>query len=547
MYGHWLRLPVVDIDNTQWLMILGANPLASNGSLLTAPDMPGRLKALRARGGKLIVVDPRKTETAYKADQYLAMPPGKDIYLLLAMLNYLFASDQCHPGHLQPLLRGLDTLKAALSGFTPALAQEQTGIDAATICAITDELVREPKAAVYGRMGVSTQIHGSLCHWAIQLLNLLTGHLDVEGGTLLANPAVDAAGPGTNPQSYGRFHSRVRGLPEFGGEFPAATLADEMQQEGEGQVKALLTIAGNPVLSTPNGRRLDQALSELDFMVAVDFYINETTRHADIILPPVSPLERDNYDITFNMLSVHNTAKYSPAVFAKDGDALHDWQIFVKLAEAINELKQKPAKKTAAPAQMLDQMLQAGPYQLSLQQLIDNPHGIDLGPLRPRMLEVISPQQGIQLAPELLIDALADVPMSCQPAEAEFMLIGRRHIRSNNSWMHNFHRLVKGKDRHQLQMHSDDIKRRGFTNGGKVEVRSRIGKVEVELLACDDVSPGVVSLPHGFGHNRKNMRLDIATQHAGTSANDLTDQLRIDSVSGNAAINGVPVWIDAVG
>ncbi|MBB3169746.1 molybdopterin-dependent oxidoreductase [Simiduia aestuariiviva] len=545
MYGHWLRIPIVDLDRSQWLLMLGANPLASNGSVMTAPNMPGRLKALQARGGKLIVVDPRRTETAKLADQYLPMPPGKDIYFLLAMLHHLFDRQLVNLGHLQPYVAGIDTLADALAPFTPALAEQHTGITARTIENLAEQLAREPKAAVYGRMGVSTQAHGSLCQWAIQLLNIVTGHLDVEGGLLLTRPAIDPAAPGSNPQELGKRHSRVRGLPAFAGEFPAATLADEILTPGAGQVRAMVTIAGNPVLSTPNGGQLDQALAQLDFMVAVDFYLNETTRHADVILPPASPLERDHYDLIFLALAVRNTARYSEALFAKPETARHDWEIFAELGNALRARKGQAVKPVVPPAQMLDHMLQAGAYGLSLAQLRDQPSGVDLGPLAPRMAELFSAEQPIELAPEPFLQAVRELPNPATPDSA-LQLIGRRHMRSNNSWMHNYHRLVKGKPRDQLFMHPVDMAARGIVDGAQVAIASRIGKVQAKVQACEDLMPGVVSLPHGFGHHRAGIGTQVASRHAGVSANDLTDHMALDSVSGNAAVNGVPVTVSAI-
>lgn len=557
MYGHWLRIPIVDLDRCQWVMMLGANPLASNGSIMTAPNMPARIKALKGRGGKLIVVDPRRTETAKQADQYLPIPPGQDIYLLLAMLNHLFTRQLINLGHLQPRLAGLEAVAEAVVPFTPAMAAERTRIDSRTIEALAEALAREPKAAVYGRMGVSTQQHGSLCQWAIQLLNIVTGHLDVEGGLLLTNPAIDPAAPGTNPQKFEPVQSRVRGLPAFAGEFPAATLAEEILTPGDGQIRALLTIAGNPVLSTPNGAQLDGALGQLEFMVAVDLYLNETTRHADVILPPASPLEREHYDLIFHALAVRNTARYSDALFEKPGSALHDWEIFAALGNALRARKCQPEKHALAPAQMIDAMLQAGEYGLSLSQLRDQPSGIDLGPLRPKMAQLFSSENPIQLAPERLLNGLnalagagvstpAASTQSATLAAGELQLIGRRHIRSNNSWMHNYRRLVKGKSRDQLFMHPADMATRGIEDGQRVRIASRVGEVCAKVQACADIMPGVVSLPHGFGHHRAGIGTRVAAEHAGVSVNDLTDHLMLDAVSGNAAVNGVPVTVCAL-
>ncbi|BFM09921.1 molybdopterin oxidoreductase family protein [Simiduia litorea] len=541
-FGHWLRIPVVDIDRCQWLLMLGANPLASNGSVMTAPDMPNRLKRLKARQGKLLVVDPRRTETAKVADLHLAMPPGKDVYLLLAMLQHLFAQNWQKLGRFEGLVDGMAQVVEAVAPFTPEVAEQHTGISAETIRQITAELVAEPKAAVYGRMGVSTQEHGTLCQWAIQLLNLLTGHMDEVGGLMLSNPAIDPAGPGSNPQGFDRHRSRVRGLPEFAGEYPSATLAEEILTPGAGQIKALLTIAGNPVLSTPNGRQLDDALSQLDFMVAVDFYINETTRHADVILPPVSPLERGHYDYIFHALGVYNTSRFSAPIFPKPENSKHDWQIFVELGDAIRACKEMPAKQSVSPEQVLDMMLQQGAHKLDLATLEQHPSGVDLGPHISRMAALYSEENPVRLAPEQFIQAVRN--LNCEHTEPKALkLIGRRHTRSNNSWMHNYHRLVKGKRRDQLMMHPSDMQARHITAEAKVLIKSRVGSVVATVQACEDLLPGVVSLPHGFGHNRLATKLHIAEQHAGVSANDLTDDQYIDTISGNAAVNGVNVEV----
>ncbi|MDN3638069.1 molybdopterin-dependent oxidoreductase [Simiduia curdlanivorans] len=544
-FGHWLRIPVVDIDRCQWLLMLGANPLASNGSVMTAPDMPNRLKRLKARGGKLVVVDPRRTETAKIADQYLAMPPGKDVYLLLAMLQHLLAQGWQKLGRFEGLVDGLAQVAEAVAAITPELAEQQTGISAQTIKQLTAELVAEPKAAVYGRMGVSTQEHGSLCQWAIQLLNLLTGHVDEVGGLMLSNPAIDPAGPGSNPQGFDRHRSRVRGLPEFAGEYPSATLAEEILTPGAGQIKALLTIAGNPVLSTPNGRQLDQALGQLDFMVAIDFYINETTRHADLILPPVSPLERGHYDYIFHALGVYNTSRFSAPIFAKPAKGKHDWEIFVELGDAIRTLKGLPSKPTISPEQALDMMLQQGAHKLDLATLEQHPSGVDLGPHLPRMAALYSEDNPVRLAPGQFIQAVRDLKLEL-PDDNTLTLIGRRHMRSNNSWMHNYHRLVKGKRRDHLLMHPSDMQARNIAAEAKVVIKSRVGSVTAIAQVCEELLPGVVSLPHGFGHNRLATKLHIAEQHAGVSANDLTDDQYIDTISGNAAVNGVKVEVCAV-
>ncbi|MDG1580525.1 molybdopterin oxidoreductase family protein [Pseudomonas sp. GOM6] len=549
MYGHGLLLPIPDIDHTQFMLILGGNPLASNGSIMTVPDVEKRLKALKARGGKLVVVDPRRSETAAMADQHLFVRPGNDAALLLGLLNTLFEEGLTRESPLP--VNGLEQVKQAIAPFTAESMAARCGVAAVEIRQLARDFAGAESAVCYGRMGVSTQAYGSLCHWLIQLINLVTGNLDRVGGTLCTSPAVDLVA-NTSGGHFNVWQSRVSGLPEYGGELPVAALAEEMLTPGEGQIKALISVAGNPVLSTPNGRQLEQALDGLEFMVSVDLYINETTRHADLILPPTAPLEHDHYDTTFNVFAVRNVTRFNQPVLAKPEGALHDWEIFVGLAKAFAAKNGTELKSTMPPAQMIDMGLRAGPYgdqsehKLSLAVLNEAPHGIDLGPLRPNLAARLKTEsKAIEAAPQLLVADLARFAAEPQPAADELVLIGRRHVRSNNSWMHNYQRLVKGKPRHQLLMHPDDMAGRGLADGQRVRVQSRVGMIEVEAVASDEMMPGVVSLPHGWGHARPGVQMGIASAQPGASANDLTDERQLDAVSGNAALNGVPVRVEA--
>jgi anaerobic selenocysteine-containing dehydrogenase len=400
-------------------------------------------------------------------------------------------------------------------------------------------------------MGVSTQAFGTLCQWLVQLINLVTGNLDRVGGVLCTEPAVDIVAS-TSGGHFNRWQSRVSALPEYGGELPVSALAEEMLSPGEGQVRALVTVAGNPVLSTPNGRQLEQALDGLEFMLSLDFYINETTRYADLILPPTGPLEHDHYDTTFNMFAVRNVTRFNEAVLDKPVGALHDWEIFVGLAQAFAAKTGASLKPSMPPEQMIDMGLRFGtygdksPHKLSLATLREHPHGLDLGALKPNLAARLkTPNQRIQAAAPLIIADLARFAEQPVAGEGELLLIGRRHVRSNNSWMHNYHRLVKGKPRHQLLMHPDDLQQRGLADGQRVRVRSRVGMIEVEVAASDEMMTGVVSLPHGWGHARPGVQMGIATAQPGASANDLTDERYLDKLSGNAALNGVPVHVEA--
>ncbi len=565
MFGHQLLLPVPDVDRTDFFLMLGANPLVSNGSLMTAGGIERRLKALQARGGRLVVVDPRRTETAVLADTHLAIRPGSDAALLLALIHTVVAEDMVKPGRLADVTDGLGDLPALVAPFTPERVAATTGIPAATIRQLARDFATAERAVCYGRIGTSTQAFGGTTTWLINVLNLITGNLDEPGGAMFTLPAFDAVGMTTAFGAigrYGRWQSRVRGLPEFGGELPVAALAEEILTPGDGQIRAMVTVAGNPVLSTPNGRQLDAAFARLEYMVAIDIYLNETTRHAHIILPPTTGLETDHYEVVFHVLAVRNTAKYSPALFPPGPDARHDWEILrdlrVRLEATGGKLRRGKGDvfHRLAPARVVDLGLRYGPYggwgrnlgkqALSLRKLKRAPHGVDLGPLRPVLLQRL-PASRIKLMPHLFVADLARVERELLngrgPADA-LQLIGRRQLRSNNSWMHNSERLVRGKDRCTLLMHPSDAAVRGLTDGQPVVVASRVGRVALPLELDEGMRPGVVSMPHGWGHGRDGTQLAVANAHPGVSINDLTDELAIDPVTGNAAFCGIAVAVE---
>ncbi|WP_095165925.1 molybdopterin oxidoreductase family protein [Pseudomonas sp. Irchel 3H3] len=549
MYGHGLLLPIPDIDHTDFMLILGANPLASNGSIMTVPDVEKRLKAIQARGGKVVVVDPRRSETAAMADQHVFVRPGGDAALLFGVLNTLFSEGLGRDSHLP--VDGLDQVRQAIAPFDAEAMSPLCAVPAEQIRQLARDFAAAPTAVCYGRMGVSTQAFGTLCHWLVQLINLVTGNLDRVGGALCTEPAVDLVAS-TSGGHFNLWQSRVSGRPEYAGELPVSALAEEMLTGGEGQIRALITVAGNPVLSTPNGRQLEQALDGLEFMVSVDLYINETTRYADLILPSTSALENDHYDTTFNMFAVRNVSRFNRAILPKPEGALHDWEIFVGLAKAFAARTGKELKPTLPPAQMIDFALRAGRYgdasehKLSVASLFDHPHGVDLGALKANLgPRLKTPNQHVQAAPAAILADLQRFAALQAPAADELLMIGRRHVRSNNSWMHNYYRLVKGKPRHQLLMHPDDLAQRGLSDGQRVRVSSRVGEIEVEVLGSPEMMRGVVSLPHGWGHARPGVQMGIATAQPGSSANDLTDERQLDELSGNAALNGVPVTVAA--
>ena len=546
MFGHPLLIPVPDIDRTKFFLILGANPLASNGSLMTSPDIINRLDAIRKCGGKIVLIDPRRTETTRVADEHFFIKPASDAFLLLAMVNMLFAEDLVDPDRLEGFTDGIETLRTVSSEFTPEMAEALTGISAADIRRLTLEFANAESAVCYGRIGLSTQKFGGLCQWLINAINILTGNFDRAGGSMFTAPAFDLLQTSKGGDIHNRWQSRVRKLPEFMGELPVAALAEEILTEGEGQVKALVTSCGNPVLSTPNGGQLDKALEKLEFMVSIDIYINETTRHADIILPPATNLESSHYDIIFNSFAVRNTTKYSGPLFAKAEDARYDWEIIQELVHRLQG-KDEPFV-TEKPEVKLALALAFGKYQLSLEELKEAPHGVDLGELQPCFPERLqqTADKRITLAPDIFVKDLERLKAEGEitaDKEFPFSLIGRRHLRDCNSWMHNSEILMKGKNRCTVMMSSADAE--GFINGQTVRVVSRVGSVELSLEVTENIARGVVSIPHGYGHGRKGVNLEVAENHAGVSINDLTDETVIDELTGNAAFSSVKVRIEA--
>ena len=553
MFGHQLMLPVPDIDRTDLFLVIGANPMASNGSLMTVPDFPNRVRALHERGGRMVVVDPRRTETAKVADEHLFVRPGSDAALLLALVHVLLREDLVRP---PAYVDHVDDLPGLVADFTPELAERVSGVPAADVERLARELAAADRAAVYGRLGVSTHGFGSICQWAVTLLNVLTGNLDREGGVMFPEPAIDTVGRRiVSPGHHDVWRSRVRDLPEFAGELPVSALREEIETPGEGRIRAMVTIAGNPVLSTPDGRRLADALDSLDFMVAIDIYLNETTRHADVVLPVTTALERDQYDLVFHGLAVRNTARFTPALLPKEKGTRHDWEVFGALASRLaarlgkklplRARLQQRARLAASPRLLLPLLLRGNRYGLTWRALRRHPEGVDLGPLRPCLPDRLQTKnKRVDLTPALVVDDLARLRASLESspttAADELLLIGRRHARDCNSWLHNTDRLTRGKPRHQLLAHPDDLRGRGIADGDVVTVSSRVGSVEVECAASEDLMPGVVSLPHGYGHALPGVRLSHASTVPGVSINDLTDPERLD-VSGNAALNGTPV------
>ena len=539
MFGHPLLLPIPDIDRTDYFLVMGANPLASNGSIMTAPGMRDRIAAIRARGGRVVTIDPRRTETAHAASEHHFIRPGTDALFLLALIHDIFATDRADLARLAPFTDGLDDLRTACAPYSPERVAAQTGIDAATIRTISADFSRAPRAVAYGRIGLSTQPFGGVCQWLVNALNTITGNLDEPGGAMWPTPAFDLLATAKPGQTHaGRSNSRVRGLSEFQGEFPVATMVEEITTPGHGQVRALVTIAGNPVLSTPNGVALDAALDSLDFYVAIDPYLNESTRHASVILPPATGFEVDHYDAIFHHFAVRNTARYNAAIATLDDEQRYDWQIF-------DGLRQRLTGTTgAAPHDRIDAGLRAGAYATSIEALRAHPHGVDYGPLVSQLpARLLTANARLALAPAAMVADLARLAGTAHDAVPELVLIGRRDLRSNNSWMHNAPRLMRGNDRCTLLMHPHDAAARDLHDGDLACVTSRVGKIVVPVATTEDLMPGVASLPHGYGHARDGVRASVASASPGASLNDLTDGARLDDLTGNAAVSGIAIEV----
>ncbi len=567
VYGDSFAITIPDVDRTDHLLVFGANPAASNGSVMSLGDVRGRLSGIRERGGRVVLFDPRRTESAALADEHHFLRPGGDAALLLALHHVLFAEGLVDEGAVNQIAGGLATLRALVAKFPPARVAAATGIPAAEIARIARDFARAKRAVAYGRVGPCQNEFSSVASWLLETLNVITGNFDREGGAMFPTPAVDLPSIGRMlvGNGYARWRSRVRGLPEFGGQLPAAAMAEEMETPGEGQIRAFVTLAGNPVLSTANGERLAAALAKLDYMVAIDYYRNETTRHAHLILPPTHALEHSHYDVVLHALAVRNTAKWSEAVIEPEAGAPDDWQILYELGMRLggmgfgNAAVDRAARLawraglSLTPERMIDLMLRAGPYGslkpwkqgLTLAKLKQAPHGIDLGPLQPSREKRVRTSDGkVDLAPRVIVEDLPRVEAWIDRASDGLLLIGRRHLRSNNSWMHNVRSLTKGPDRATLLMNPADAARRGMAAGQTVRVRSRVGEVRARLEPSAEIMAGVVSLPHGFGHAAAKETMAIAGALPGPNVNAITDDELVEPLTGTAILNGVPVVVE---
>ncbi|MDV4146574.1 molybdopterin-dependent oxidoreductase [Shimia sp. FJ5] len=541
MLGHPMLIPVPDVERTEFMLILGGNPIVSNGSMMTAPGFGKRMDEIKARGGRVVVIDPRRTETAVKAGEHHFIRPETDAFLLLALIHEVFAQGLERPAALP--VTGIETLSEAVQPFTAALAAQRTGIAEEVIKGLARDFASAPSAVCYARMGASTQSFGGLCQWANNALNILTGNFDAPGGAMFTTPALDYVGMTSRKgkvRSYPERRSRVSGQPLYNGEYPVSVMAEEMETPGAGQIKALVTIAGNPVLTAPNGRRIEAAMETLDFMLSIDIHVNDTTRHADLILPGTVALEEIMYDMVFHSFAVRNTAGFAEALFEPPHGNPQEWEIIATLAARIAGTN----APMPSPHQMLEGLLPRGFHgdQVTLTAMLESGTALDLGPLVPNLeARLETPDGKLHLAPQVYLDDLPRLLAFAPEENREFPLqmIGRRLVRSHNSWTQNSARLVKGRNRVTVQVHPEDAARIGLEEGGEARVASRVGSVTMPVEISDEMAPGVVSIPQGWG--QKNGKIREAAGVGSVSINDLTDDTRIDPLSGNAAFNGVPV------
>ncbi|HAS46400.1 MAG TPA: dehydrogenase [Microscillaceae bacterium] len=565
MFGHQAMFPVPDIAHTDFFLILGANPLVSNGSIMSTPNIGAKFKELQQRGGKIVVIDPRRTRTAQAADTHHFIKPGTDVFLLLAFVRELLANNLVKDSHVLEITDNITELQALVEGYTPEVVSDIVGIAPEAIKQLVSDFAQAPKAIIYGRMGVSTVKFGGVCHWLINAINILTGNLDVPGGVMFTLPAIDLLKALKKEAKQLRWRSRVKQLPETGGALPTVTMADEMLTPGEDQIKAMITVAGNPLLSAPNSNELKKGFEQLDFYVAIDIYINETTRHANVILPPAAALEVIHYDFALSIVSPRNIANFSPAIFPIAKDRKYDWEILIELQKRIEQgnvlaLKLKHTLLNWLTAERrIDLGLKIGPYGvwggrlfkkggISLKRLKKAPHGVDFGPMQSSLPKrLFTKNKRIDLAPQEITKELSKVYEALQAKiaqQGELLLIGRRHLRSNNSWMHNYPRLMKdGDKRCTAMLHSEEAQKRDIADGDWMEVSTTVGQIKIRAEITDEVMPGVLCIPHGWGHSDKQVHLDVASKYAGVNVNELIDHSIYEEMSGNAVFSGIPVKV----
>ena len=595
LIGHEWLFPVPDLARTDLFICMGANPVVSQGSILGTPDMESAMRDVQARGGRCIVIDPRRTETAEVADQHLFIQPGTDAYFLMAFANELFVREAVDLAHLADHIDNVSALRDAVSAYTPDNTAALTGVAASDLRTLVDDYLAADSAALYGRIGLCTQEFGLAAHWMLMVISLISGNFDTEGGMMLATAPTGDSGPGSpgEVKPYGRWHSRVRGVPETCGELPSSLMAEEITAPGH-EVHGLLTICGNPVLSVPRGDKIREALASLDFMVALDIYINETTSQADIILPSTVHPEHSNIDVTFQNFTTRNYVSYSPRTFEPEPELKDLGEIILEISARMSGLTRdemdgfifqgmvdtvlKRAESAGvalsaeqvtdavtgetSPERFADLLIRSGPYGdwfgqrddgISLERVKAHPQAsMDLGALQRRLPTMLrTPNQRIDLIHEVFANDLQRlregferrVNASSENTASDMLLIGRRHIRDMNSWLHNLKPYVRGKNRCTARLHPSDATQLGLEEGGFARVTSNVGEAIVPIEITDEMMPGVISIPHGFGHiYADSAQTNAASILPGVSCNNLIDE-SLDEASSTCVVNGVPVSV----
>ncbi|GAA4272508.1 molybdopterin oxidoreductase family protein [Aquimarina gracilis] len=567
MFGHAMMAPIPDIDRLDYMLIIGANPLASNGSFMSTPDIKGKIKNIQQKGGKVVVIDPRKTETADKASEHYFIHPEKDVLLLLSIINELVKRNAVATSKALSLSDHFEELKVMVRPYTIRKVAPITGMSEKQIAHIVDDLTKHPHSIVYGRLGVNTQSYGTLCQWLITSINILLGQLDEKGGLMFTLPAIDYVTLMAHESKMFRYSSRVKSYKEIVGEFPTATIPDEILTKGKDQIRGFITIAGNPARSAPNSKLMEEALADLEFMLAIDMYINETTQYADIIMPPAVGLETMHYSFVLHMIATRNTAKFSPAPLPISKEQRYDWQIMGELQRRLfngNFLQRIKSSLMSRihPKTKLDLALKTGPYGiwggrflrkngLSLKRLEKNKEGVELSPLTPVLpRRLFTKNKRIELMPKLFVREMQKVQELLAPQTDNvypLKLIGRRHLRSNNSWMHNLPVLEGGSRRCTMMIHQEDALACDIQSKETVEVYSEFGSILIEAEITKDIIPGTISIPHGWGHYGEGLEMERAQSNAGANINQLMNHDRLDPLSYNMAFNGHPVAIRKVG
>jgi formate dehydrogenase len=581
LYGSPTIFPLPDLARTSFLLMVGANPLVSRGSLVAAGNLRDKLTGIVGRGGRVVVVDPRRTETA-KAFEHVAVRPDGDAWLLLAMLHVIFAEGLDDATTTAAQATGVDVLRTAAARCAPEDAEARCGVPADEIRALARSFATAPSAAAYGRTGACLGRHATLVNVLLDALNVVTGNLDRPGGSVFARPPIDftALASRLGLATFDTYRSRVGDLPEVLGQMAAPLMAAEIETPGPGQLRALIVSAGNPLLSVPGAQDFERALGKLDLQVGIDLYLNETHRHADYVLPATTFYERDDVPLPLAEIQLTPFIQWTDAVAAPRGEARDDWRIIDDLARQLGfaavagvaskwigtsrvaRLAQRAMGVGAhrlTPTKIVDALLRAGRDGdhfglrrggLTLAKLRAQPRGVvlaehvDTGVLTKRLKHR---DRRVHLGDERIAAELTRLLDAPEPSsDYPLLMIGRREVRSHNSWLHNTPRFRDATRRHRALVNPVDAAAIGVADGGPARVVSARGAIELPVELSEDVAPGTIAVPHGWGHRGAGWQ--TANEAGGANVNELTSSALddLEKLSGMAHLNGVPVRLEKV-